>query len=116
MNHQEGARPIKTGTGNATSQPTTSSRLRPSRSANSPAAKLVNALAAPKATTKARIAALEVNPKSSLPTSGSTLRSKPTIPPTSAFRPTRRPNWRAFARRPSRTGIVMPGRPPCRSG
>jgi len=92
MNHQEGASPINSGTGSATSQPSTSSRLRPKRSASAPAARLVNALAAPKATTKARIAALEVSPKSSLPTSGSTLRSKPTMPPTSAFRPTSRPN------------------------
>ena len=59
MNHQEGARPISSGTGSATSQPITSSRLRPSRSASSPAARLVSAFAAPKATTKARIAEVE---------------------------------------------------------
>ena len=79
MNHQEGASPIRSGTGSATSQPATSSRLRPRRSASAPAARLVNALAAPKATTKARIAEVERRPKSCLPTSGSTLRSRPTI-------------------------------------
>src|SRR5436853_5796274 len=73
MNHHEGASPIRSGTGSATSQPITSSRLRPNRSASPPAARFVNALAAPKATTKARIADVELRPKSCLPTSGSTL-------------------------------------------
>ena len=41
----------------------TSSRLRPMRSARSPAARLVSAFAAPKATTKARIAALRAKPE-----------------------------------------------------
>ena len=63
MNHQEGASPISSGTGNATSQPITSSRLRPSRSASSPAARFVSAFAAPKATTKARIAERRAQPE-----------------------------------------------------
>jgi threonine synthase len=105
-NHQEGARPISNGTGSAKSQPATSSRRRPRRSASSPAARFVIAFAAPKATTKARIAALERSPKSSFPTSGNTLRSSPTMPPTSAFSPTSRANWPAFARRPSCTALI----------
>ena len=48
---QLGARAIITGTGRATSQPAISSRRRPARSARPPAARLVSALAAPKATT-----------------------------------------------------------------
>ena len=63
MNHQDGASPISSGTGSATSQPITSSRLRPTRSASPPAARFVSAFAAPKATTKARIAARRVEPE-----------------------------------------------------
>jgi len=50
-----------------------------------------------------------------LPTSGSTLRSSPTIAPTSAFSPTSRLNRPAFSRSPRRTGCVMRARPPGRS-
>ena len=86
MKPQLGASPIRSGIGTATSQPITSSRFLPTRSARPPAARLVTALAAPKASTKARMAVFERRPKSCWPTSGRTLRSKPTIPPTSAFR------------------------------
>ena len=108
MKPQLGAKPIRSGIGSATSQPITSRRLRPTRSARPPAARLVIALAAPNASTKARMAVLERSPKSCLPTSGRTLRSRPTIPPTSAFSATRSENWAAFSRRPRRTGTVMP--------
>src|SRR5207248_183958 len=114
MNHHEGASPISSGTGNATSQPITSSRLRPSRSASPPAARFVNALAAPNATTNARIAEVELSPKSCLPTRGSTLRSRPTMPPTSAFNATSSANCRALARRPKLTSPVKRPRPAVR--
>ena len=46
------------------------------------------------------MAAFERRPKSCLPTSGSTLRSSPTIAPTSAFRPTSSANWRGVLPQP----------------
>ena len=52
---QAGRQVISSGTGSADSQPATSSRLAADRSASAPAARLVSALAAPKATMKARI-------------------------------------------------------------
>jgi hypothetical protein len=39
--------------------------------------------------------------KSRSPTSGKTLRSRPTMPPTKAFRATKSENCAAFARNPS---------------
>ena len=106
ISHQLGATAISGATGSANNQPMTRSRLRPTRSASAPAPKLANAFAAPNATTKARIATFEVRPKSCSPTRGRTLRSRPTIAPTSAFRPTRRLNCAAFARSPSRIWLT----------
>ena len=57
MKPQLGAIAISSGTGSASSQPRTSSRLRPTRSARPPAARFESAFAIPKATTKERIAA-----------------------------------------------------------
>ena len=103
---QLGARPIKIGTGRARSQPSTSSRLRPTRSASVPAPRFISAFDAPKATTNVRMAVFELSPKSSSPISGSTVRSRPTIAPTSALIATSNVNWPAFARRPSRTVVT----------
>ena len=112
---QLGARAIMGATGKATSQPMTSRRFRPTRSASTPAPRFVNAFATPNATTKARIARSDVRPKSSSPTRGRTLRSRPTIAPTSAFRPTRRLNCAAFARSPSWIAVMrrLVFRPAC---
>ena len=84
----------------------TSRRFRPTRSASTPAPRFVNAFATPNATTKERIAAREASPKSSSPTRGRTLRSRPTIAPTSAFTPTRSENCAALARSPSRIEVM----------
>src|SRR5688572_16951063 len=95
---------MSSGTGRASSQPRMSSRLRPTRVASEPAARLVSAFAAPKATMKDSTAAVEPSPKSSSPTSGSVERSSPTIAPTKALSATSSPNCAAFSRRPSCTG------------
>ena len=52
----DGAQMISSGTGRPTSQPATSTGLRPKRSESVPATKLVAALVAPKATMKVRVA------------------------------------------------------------
>ena len=115
MNHQEGARPINSGTGSATSQPATSSRLRPIRSASSPAARFVTAFAAPKATTNARIAALERS--RSRPCRPGAARSAPARPWRRRARSARRAaRTGAFARIPSCTRGVMRARRPRPSG
>src|SRR5918999_2925514 len=100
---QLGATAISSGTGSATVQPTISRRRRPSRSAPTPAARLVNDLARPNATMNDRTAALDVSPKSVSPMSGRVERSSPTIAPTNALTATSSENWGRFSRSPSRT-------------
>src|SRR5512133_891383 len=100
---QFGATAISTGTGSATAQPAMSRRRRPARAASAPAARLVSALAIPKATMNDSTAALEASPNSSRPTSGSVERSRPTIAPTNALTATSSENCAAFSRSPSRT-------------
>ena len=100
---QDGARMIRIGTGSPTSQPATRTGFRPNRSANAPAARLVKALAIPKATTNVSAETKPVRPKTSVARSGTTVRSWPTIPPTRALTTTSSANWPTFARNP-RTG------------
>src|SRR4051794_36359198 len=103
---QLGARPISNGTGRAQVQPSSSSLRRPTRSARAPAARLVKALARPKATMNDSTAALEVSPKSRSPMSGRVERSSPTIAPTNALTATSSENCARFSRRPSRTCVI----------
>src|SRR3954468_4497036 len=100
---QLGATAISSGTGNASAQPAISSRRRPRRSAEAPAARLVSALARPKATMNDSTAALEATPNSSRPMIGSVERSRPTIAPTNALIATSSENCARFSRNPSRT-------------
>ena len=66
-------------------------------------ARLVSALAVPKATMNDSTAAFETRSKSSEPISGSVERSRPTITPTKALTATSSENWAAFSRSPSST-------------
>ncbi len=88
----DGAQINSSGTGTPISHPATSTGLRPMRSDNVPAKKLVAAFTAPNAAMKVSVAVNAVSPNSSLASSGSTVRSWPIIPPTSALTPTRREN------------------------
>src|SRR5215208_4415991 len=100
---QFGATAISSGTGSASAQPRMSSRRRPSRSANAPAPRLVNAFARPKATMNDSTAALDPSPKSCSPISGRVERSRPTIAPTKALIATSSENCAKFWRSPSWT-------------
>jgi hypothetical protein len=64
---------------------------------------LEKALTSPKVTMNEKMAVLSISPNSWAPMSGTTVRSRPTIPPTKALTSTRRANWPRFSRRPSRT-------------
>src|SRR5438105_3403904 len=81
------------GTGNAANQPPTRTGLRPKRSDSGPAARLVRALVTPKATMKVSAAVTAVRWNTGVASSGRTVRSCPSMPPTSALTPTRRLNW-----------------------
>src|SRR5215207_1234610 len=100
---QCGATAISSGTGSASAQPRMSSRRRPSRWANAPAARLVNAFARPNATMNESTAVLDPSPKSCSPISGRVERSRPTIAPTNALIATSSENCATFWRRPSWT-------------
>ncbi len=91
------------GTGRATSQPAMSTALRVKRSASTPEAKFTNALTTPKAMMKENTTTSEPMPNSPVPMSGTTVRSRPTIPPTKALTKTKSENCCQFSRRPSRT-------------
>ena len=71
------------GTGMPISHPATRTGFRPNRSASAPAARLVAAFASPKATTNVSTEANPASPKTSVASSGRTVRSCPIIPPTS---------------------------------
>ena len=95
------------GTGSPTSQPATRTGFRPTRSASAPATRFVTALVRPNATRNderggRRREAEDV----ATPSSGTIVRSCPTIPPTSALTPTSSANWPAFSRRPNVTSDV----------
>src|SRR3989440_9026916 len=100
---QEGAKMMRNGTGSPTSQPTTSTPLRPMRSLIQPAKRFARALTMPKLIMKERTAVVEDRPKTRCPSSGTMLRSSPTMPPTKALTMTRSVNGCQFARRPKRT-------------
>ena len=78
--------------------------MRPYRSDSVPAKKLVAAFVAPNARMKVSAAVYAVSPKTRSASRGSTVRSWPIIPPTSALTPTSSANWPRFWRRPSRIG------------
>jgi len=99
----DGATRMRTGTGMPSSQPTMSTRRRPTRSATAPAATLISALDRPKLAMNESTAGVEERPNCCVPTSGSTVRSRPTIAPTNALRRTRIENWPRLARNPSLT-------------
>src|SRR3972149_6358960 len=77
---QLGANMMSQGTGNPTSQPATSTRLRPTRSDMRPAKRLARAFTAPKLTMKERMADFEARAKSCSAMSGGTARSWPPAP------------------------------------
>ena len=110
IHHQLGAHMTRSGTGTPKSHPATSTRLRPNRSPNCPAKKLVSAFTMPNVAMKESAAVLEARPKSRSAMSGRTVRSRPTIAPTNAFTSTRSQNCRQFARRPN-TGGSAPRAP-----
>src|SRR6266545_5145038 len=96
---------IRNGTGRAKSQPTTRIGFRPMRSDTRAAIRLTTAFVTPKLTINDVTAVLELSPNSCSPRSGSTVRSRPTIAPTKAFRKTRSENCGRFSRSPSRISL-----------
>ena len=102
---QLGAQINSNGTGRPMIQPATRTGLRPTRSDSVPAKKLVIALTTPNATMNVSVAVNAVRPNTRSASSGSTVRSWPIIPPTSALTPTSSENCARFSRRPSRIGL-----------
>src|SRR5215203_5176086 len=103
IHSHEGAYMIMNGTGTPTTQPATRTVFLPKRSARPPAKRLEKALISPKVTMNEKMAVLKTSPNSSDPTSGTTVRSRPTIPPTKAFTSTSSENCPRFSLSPSRT-------------
>src|SRR5512134_1550852 len=97
-----GAEIKRNGTGRPAIQPATSRPLRLTRSASPPAARLAAALTRPNATRNERVIDFEARPNSASASSGTTVRSMPTIAPTKALMRTRSENCRQLAARPSR--------------
>src|SRR5437763_267163 len=106
---QLGAQTMSSGTGSPASRPATRSGLRPIRSASCPANRLATALTMPKLMRKERTTVFETSPKSAWATSGTTVRSSPTIAPTKALTTTSSVNCRQLAPRPSRIGDGVSG-------
>src|SRR5438067_3871887 len=109
---QFGAKISSGGIGRATSHPETSTGLRPNRSDSVPAKKLVTALTAPNARMNVSALVNAARWKVRAASSGTTVRSWPRVPPTSALTATSRQNWARLARSPSRTpapGAGFPG-------
>src|SRR5438445_1986934 len=100
---QLGAHMIMKGTGSPTSQPRTRTCFRPHASASCPETRLARALITPKLTMKDTTIVVEVMPNSSAPTSGTTVRSIPTMPPTKALIRMSSANCRQFSLSPSLT-------------
>ena len=100
---QSGAQISSGGIGSATSHPATSTGLRPNRSDSVPAKKLVTALTAPNARMNVSALPSAARWKVCTASSGTTVRSWPRVPPTSALTATSSENWARLARRPSRT-------------
>ena len=99
---QLGASMMMNGTGRPNSQPATRICLRPMRSEKRPAKRLASALTTPKETMKESAIVREARPNSCSASSGTTVRSSPTMPPTKALIRTRRLNCCQFSRSPSR--------------
>jgi len=100
IHSQVGAQIIRNGTGRPTAHPTTSVFLRPQVSASWPETRLVTALTTPKLMMNEVTATVEASWKVSLPISGTSVRSSPTMPPTKALMTTRRLNCCQFWRSP----------------
>src|SRR5829696_1618712 len=100
---QVGASMMITGTGRPKSQPATRICLRPMRSEKRPANRLASALTTPKETMKESAIVREARPNSCSASSGTIVRSNPTIPPTKALIRTRSVNCCQFSSRPRRT-------------
>jgi hypothetical protein len=112
---QDGAHMSRSGTGSPASHPATSTGFLPNRSDKAPATKFVTAFTSPNATRNVRADAAASRPKTRSARSGNTVRSWPTMPPTSAFTPTRIKNCGRFALKPSRveqlTWVTGPSSP-----
>src|SRR5829696_1412841 len=100
---QLGANMMMIGTGRPNSHPTTRICLRPTRSERRPAKRLANALTTPKETMKESAMVRDARPNSCSASSGTMVRSNPTMPPTKALISTRRLNCCQFSSRPRRT-------------
>src|SRR5688572_22939458 len=103
---QLGAHITRKGTGTANSQPATSTRFRPHRSPRWPATPFVSALTTPKVAMNESAALRDASPNSCSASSGSTVRSSPTIAPTNALTRTSSQNCRQFSRRPSAGAVA----------
>src|SRR3990172_8987763 len=97
---QVGANMRTSGTGAPSSQPAIRTRRRPSRSDSRPANRLASAFARPNVATNDTAAVADRTPISSRASSGTTERSRPTMPPTKALTATSSANWRQLAPRP----------------
>src|SRR6266568_2853304 len=100
---QEGAKIINNGTGSPASQPVTKIPLRPIRSPRRPAKRFASAFTTPKLMMKESTAVVDARPNTWWPSSGTMLRSRPTIAPTKALTITSSVNCCQLARRPSCT-------------
>ena len=100
-----GAQMTRKGTGRATSQPATSTCLRPYRSPSRPAKRLLTAFTSPKVAMNESAALLEASPNSRSASRGRTVRSSPTVAPTKALTSTSSQNWRQLVRRPRPGGL-----------
>ena len=114
MNHQDGARPISSGTGSATSQPITSSRLRPTPLGESPAREVRERLRGTEGDDEGEDRERRAQPEVLLADEREHAALEPDHRPTSAFRPTRRLNWRR-SRADRADPSVTRARLPCRS-
>src|SRR6516165_4911019 len=98
---QLGANIIKNGTGRPTAHPNTSVFFRPQLSASCPETRFVIALTVPKLMMNEVIATVEASWKVSLPINGTSVRSRPTMPPTNPLISTSSANCCQFSRSPS---------------
>jgi hypothetical protein len=90
------------GTGRPTIQPATSTVFLVYRSASQPDTRLTQALIRPNVMMNEKTTISEPIPNSLVPISGTTVRSRPTMPPTKALMRTRSENCGRFSRSPSR--------------
>jgi hypothetical protein len=81
----EGANMIMNGTGTPISHPAISTFFLLKESASAPETRFEQAFTTPNETINEKMAVLRTSPNSSEPTSGTTVRSSPTMPPTKAL-------------------------------